>query len=394
MYRPEYPVLYCESYIQEVFDRVKCLQALVWPVVSLYLFMASTVIVQVLNFVVLMAVVLSSCNSPQTQQNQFEEASRIQMELGYAKRFKVWSIGEVTQIEVNSGGGSGDTLTYLLVPPGPSKPVHINTDQVIEIPVRKLVVTSTSHIPYLNLLEASEHLIGFPNTRYISSKVVRDRIDRGLLVDVGDATGLNFESLLALQPDLVVSYLSGVDRSEIDQLQQSGIPYVLNFDFMEETPLGRAEWIKFMGLLLGKLDLADSVFKEIESRYQELKRTSEAATYKPSVFSGILYGDTWFAPGARSFAARFIEDAGGSYSWNDLSAAGSVELSLEAVLDRNLHSEFWIGTGDYASKISLAQADPRYSHFKAFQEGRIYNSHKRIGGHRRFRIFRTGSSST
>ena len=266
-------------------------------------------------------------------------------------------------------------------------PNHPAAGHIIEVPIQKLVVTSTSHIPYLSLLGTPEALVGFPNTQYISSTAFRKRIDQGLVQNVGDANGLDFESLIALQPELVMTYLSGGDRSELQQLDQSGIPHVLNFDFMEETPLGRAEWIKFIGLLLGKTKQADSVFGVIQNQYQTLQRSTRNLTPRPSVFSGILYGDTWFAPGANSFAAKLIEDAGGAYSWNDLKSSGSVELSLEAVMDRNARTDFWIGPGDYTTKAALIRADPRYAHFQAFQIDQVYNSHRRIGSTGGFEYF-------
>ncbi len=341
--------------------------------------MVHNLVFRVLGMLILLVTLLPSCDSTPRHQAPDQDQTRYPLKLKYAKRFQVWTTGNTIEIKVNSGMQSGDTVTYKLISVGESIPSLGGSDQIIETPIKDLVVTSTSHIPFLNLLGVSEKLVGFPNTDYISSPLIRERIDRGLVKNVGDASGLNFESLITLAPALVITYLSGVDRGELQELTQSGIPYVLNFDFMEESPLGRAEWIKFMGLLLGKFELADSVFNEIEKEYLMLKSTADQLSSKPTVFSGILYGDTWFAPGANSFAASLIQDAGGIYTWSDRKVSGSVELSLEAVIDRNIETDFWIGTADYASKTVLAKTDSRYAKFKAFKTDQIYNVNGRVG---------------
>jgi len=334
---------------------------------------------------------LVSCDPSEKQGHLTEASISNPVEISYAKRFKAWKKGDITRIVVNSGE-SGEQFDYWLIPAGFVLPDTVSADQIIEIPVTKWVVTSTTHVPGLDLLEIPDYLVGFPNTNYISSVAIRSRIEQDLVKDIGTVNGLNFESLVELQPELVISYISGPDRSQLDQLDQSGIPYVLNLDFMEESPLGRAEWIKFIGLLSGRFELADSIFKAIEQDYLNLRNLAGNVREKPTVFSGLLYGDTWFAPGANSFAAKFIEHAGGNYSWDDQDHFGSVELSLEAVFDRNGDTEFWIGTGDYSSKQALAGADPRYSHFQAFKTDKIYNYHGSIGPTGGFEYFELGGA--
>jgi iron complex transport system substrate-binding protein len=349
--------------------------------------MPQNLFIRMVSAMITLIAVISSCDPVPKNRSVDQEVGRVPLELKYAKRFQVWTTENTVEIAVNSGVQSGDTITYFLLSTDTEVPEQTRSHQVITVPVQDLVVTSTSHIPALYLIGATESLVGFPNTQYISSPLIRKRIDQGLVENLGDPSGLNFESLIALQPDLVVTYLSGADRSELNQMRQSGIPYVLNYDFMEETPLGRAEWIKFMGLLLGKFDQADSVFTEIENNYLMVKHSALSSTRKPTVFSGIMYGDTWFAPGANSFAARLIEDAGGTYSWSDLKVSGSAELSLEAVMDRDMETDFWIGPADFTSKAALINVDSRYSIFKAFKTDQIYNIHGRIGAAGGFEYF-------
>jgi iron complex transport system substrate-binding protein len=317
---------------------------------------------------------------------------RSQQKLDYAKRFEIWNSNNLVEVVVNLGEDSGESFRYALVPSGHEPPKDLEADQIIEIPVEEIVVTSTSHLPFLDLVGASHNLVGFPNTKYVSTALIRSRIDQGLVKEVGTANGLDMEVLIELQPELVVSYISGANRDELQQLEQSGIPTVLNLDFLETTPLGRAEWVKFMGLLLGRNRQADSVFKEIEKNYLTLESLVDQTTEKPEVFSGIVYGDTWFAPGGDSFVSKFIEDAGGFYTWKDYPGYGSIELSFESILERNANTEFWIGSGGFTAKEALAAADPRYGHFQAFKNNRVFNYHGKIGATGGFEYLETAGA--
>jgi iron complex transport system substrate-binding protein len=348
---------------------------------------------RILWVIFFLGVLFDSCNPKEYSQDKSGIVSSTSVMLDYAKRFEIIKSGNVTLVVIKlTEAGSNGSLTYALIPSGTDPPENLAVDQVIEVPVKRMVVTSTSHIPFLDLLGSSDCLVGFPNTDYISSELMRSRIEQNLIKDVGSVNGLDFESLIELQPELVVSYISGPDRGELDLLSHSGIPVVINLDFMEDSPLGRAEWIKFMGLMVGKFNLADSVFREIEQKYQQLMTLTESAADKPPVFSGILYGDTWFAPGGNSFVARFIEDAGGYYTWGDQKIAGSVELSFEAVLDRNVKTNFWIGAGGFLSKHAIEDSDPRYANFHAFKTGDIYNYHGRIGATGGFEYLELGGA--
>ncbi len=355
--------------------------------------MINSLLHQILTGFLFLSVLFVGCSPKEHNRNGTIFWPTTSIALDYAKRFEIFRSGNVTLVVIKTTGiGSGDSLTYALIPSGTDPPENLEVDQVIEVPVKRMVVTSTSHVPFLDLLGISDYLVGFPNTEYISSKSMRSRVEQNLIKDVGSVNGLDFESLIELQPELVVSYISGPDRGELDQLSHSGIPVVVILDFMEDSPLGRAEWIKFIGMMAGKFNLADSVFREIEIKYQELTTLAENVTQKPPVFSGILYGDTWFAPGGNSFVARFIEDAGGYYTWNDQKIAGSVELSFEAVIDRNIKTDFWIGTGGFSSKNAIEESDPRYANFYAFEKGDVYNYHGRIGATGGFEYLELGGA--
>ncbi len=310
----------------------------------------------------------------------------------YAKGFVIHLVEGVKILTVTRPwDGATNNLTYALLKEGDRIP-SISVDQIIHVPVNKMVVTSTTHIPGLDLLNASDRLVGFPQSQYISSATMRARIDQGLVKELGAANGVNIEALITLQPDMVMTYQSGPDRTQLESLSISQIPTLLNADFLEETPLGRAEWIKVFGHLLDKPKLADSVFHQIEQTYLELKNQAHDQPERPKVFSGSLYGGTWYAPGGNSFAAQYIADAGGIYTWGSHAETGSLELSFESVIQKNSQTEFWIGLGGFTSLGDLKSADARYESFNAYHQHKVFNYHKRIGATGGFEYLELGSA--
>ena len=243
--------------------------------------------------------------------------------------------------------------------------------------LQRVVCTSTSHIPYFELLGAEDAVVGFPEVKYISSQKFLDRVDNGSIVDLGNGQNINLELLIKLAPDAVIAFDAGGSSNMIEKIEKLGIPVIYNSDFLEQTPLGRAEYIKFFGALLGKEKQADSIFMKIEDDYQLLKKTTSKTDDRPSILSGIAYGGTWFLPGGENWFAQFFHDAGGNYLWGDTPSSGWLELSVEAVYEKAYNADFWIGTSSLESLSDLKSQDDRYAQYKAFRENKVYNYNKK-----------------
>ena len=171
--------------------------------------------------------------------------------------------------------GATSGYDYLLVPKGKEVPVHKSEVQVISIPLESIVCTSTTHIPLLDYLDVTDKLVGFPTTDYISSEKMRKRIDAGQVKELGIDKGMNIEELFALKPSMVMGYAMSSDLGQLKKIKELGVPVVINAEYLEKHPLGRAEWIKFMALFFSKEKEADSVFNSIEREYvstQELAK--------------------------------------------------------------------------------------------------------------------------
>ena len=303
-----------------------------------------------------------------------------QTKLSYAEGFSIQYQGRNKLVEVKypfQGATSG--YKYLLVPRGESIPVHPPDVRVITIPLKSIVCTSTTHIPLLEYLGESDKLIGFPTTDFISSKKVRERIDNGLVQELGVDKGINLERLASLKPDMVMGYTMSSDYGQFKKMEELNIPVVINAEYLEKHPLGRAEWIKFTAVFFNKEKEADSVFQAIAKSYTDVKSLTDQVAKKPTVLSGIVYGDTWFLPGGQNYASRILNDAGCSYLWQESTSNGYLELSFESVYEKAHDADLWIGVGNFSTLKEIEAADHRYAQFKPFRSRSVYTYDARKG---------------
>ena len=280
----------------------------------------------------------------------------------YAKGFSISKLGSARLIEITypyKGATSG--YKYLLVKKGTVPPKHNDDVKVIFTPLERIVCTSTTHIPLLDYLNISEKLVGFPTTDYISSEKTRKLVDEGKVEELGAEKGMNIEKLAVLKPEAVMSYTMTADLGQLKKVQELGIPVILNAEYLEEHPLGRAEWIKFMAMFFDKEKEADIVFSMIEKNYLETRKLATSVTKKPTVLSGVIYGDAWFMPGGQNYAAKLINDAGAAYLWSSDSTKGFLQLSFESVFEKAHAADLWIGVHRYYSDCIVCHQLQVYS---------------------------------
>jgi iron complex transport system substrate-binding protein len=299
----------------------------------------------------------------------------------YAKGFTVKNLsGGNKLVEVGypyQGAKSG--YKYLLVQKGNEIPIHQENVEIVLVPIESIVCTSTTHIPLLDYLNETDRLIGFPTTDYISSERMRKRIDEGKIKDLGTDKGMNVEELFLLKPQMVMGYAMSSDLGQLKKIKEFGLPVVLNSEYLEKHPLGRAEWIKFMALFFNKERMADSVFQAIEKEYLMAQDRASKSDLKPAVLSGIVYGDAWFMPGGKNYAARLLADAGCNYLWGDTDSNGFLEISFESVFAKAKDADLWIGVGSFKSLKEIEASEKRYALFKPFREKKVYSYNARQG---------------
>lgn len=332
--------------------------------------------IKVYGLLLIACLLIASCSSKKNQ----EEKTRSSASIKYATGFSVRAEGNLRYITLSSPyPGATEGYTYLLVPRGEEIPAHDENTTVIQTPVEKMVCTSTTHIPLLDYLNETDALVGFPTTDYISSEIMRVRIDAGKVTELGIDKGMNIEVLFSLKPDLVMGYTMSSDLGQLKKIKELGIPVVINAEYLEKHPLGRAEWIKFMAMFFHKEALADSVFSVIEKEYLHTQSLVAGTTERPTVLSGVAYGTAWFMPGGENYAARLLHDAGTDYLWKDTDTNGFLELSFESVYAKAKEADLWIGVGSFKTLDEIKAAETRYTLFKPFKEKQVYTYNARKG---------------
>ncbi|MGB7841226.1 MAG: ABC transporter substrate-binding protein [Salinimicrobium sp.] len=272
----------------------------------------------------------------------------------------------------NPWPGAEKSYRYLLSEENAKIPDGLEYDQKIKVPVTNIVVTSTTHIPALEILNEETSLTGFPGLDYISSEKTRKRITKGQVKELGKNEALNTEILLDLQPDVVIGFSINGSNKSLKTIQKSGIPVVFNADWTENSPLGKAEWIKFFGAFFGKTDQANAFFEQVENEYLEARKLARKAEVKPTVLSGAMWKDQWYLPAGNSWQASFIKDANADYLFSETNGNGSLSLSLESVLAKAANADFWVGPAQYTSYEKMKNASPHYAEFDAFKNRRVF----------------------
>ena len=184
---------------------------------------------------------------------------------------------------------------------------------------------------------------------------------------------INTEMLLELNPNVVIGFGIYGNNKSFEAIKTSGIPVIYNGDWVEASPLAKAEWIKFFGTLYNKEHEADSIFKHIEKEYLEAKKLAANVKERPSVLSGAMYKDIWYLPSGTSSEAQLLKDANVDYLWSDTTDKGSLSLNFEMVFDRAQNADIWISPSYYPSLEAIEKANEHYTQFRAFQTGSVYS---------------------
>lgn len=268
--------------------------------------------------------------------------------------------------------------TYLLIPRDAPLPRRLPEGIVIRTPLRRNVVTTSVHAALLDELGAAGSIVGLTDTAYIISPRVKDLLRRGIR-SMGTATRPDLERIRAAHPDaLWRSPYEGAEQGSLDML---GIPLIECADYMEATPLGRAEWMRFYGRLVGRGDEADSLFAHIEKEYRRLcathrlrKKDGKKKGKRLTVFCDLLTDGVWYQPGGESTMGRFLADAGARYLWAGRKERGSLPLDAESVYARARDADLWLvkyGAPDDLTYASMTRDYPAYRRFKAWRSRHI-----------------------
>lgn len=278
--------------------------------------------------------------------------------------------------------GAEETYQYVLVPKGAKTPDGFEDGQKVEVPVERLITTSTTHLPHLDVLEVVESLVGIDGIQYVNAPSVNARFEAGKLVEVGHGASIDLEKILTLEPDLVMTMANAQAQYNAHPiLQQAGVPAVINGAYAEPSLLGRTEWMKFVAVFYNKEDLAQARFDSIVAQYEAYANLVKGlpTEKQPTVFGGSLWRGTWYVAGGKTYAAQLMKDAGGAYLWADDGSRQSLALDFEVVYERAHQAQVWLpNRNEWQTIADVVNTDERYKKFAAFQSGWVYNSNARL----------------
>lgn len=303
--------------------------------------------------------------------------SKEQIKPLYAQGFRLTYADQYVLVDIQDPQSEESTTFHYALVKGGSKPKGIPADYtVIETPIRSVICMTSLQLSNFIKLGALDKVVGITSTRHLFNSEMNNRLKEGKTVKIGIEGNFDNEVIMSMNPDLIL--VSPFKRGGYDALKDVGIPLVPHLGYKENTPLGQAEWIKFVGLLLGEEPKGDESFAAIEKRYNELKQLTadDKVKKRPVVFSGELRGGNWYAVGGKSFLAQLFKDAGADYFLKDDERSGGVTLDFETVYDQADHADYWRIVNSHPGKFSykaLRDQDPRYADFRAFKEkGIIY----------------------
>ena len=312
-------------------------------------------------------VLLLSCRGGSTASSSLGEGDTIPMR--YAKNITMVRYADGVKVELKNPWGDGLLGSYWLTTDGAnqnSQPSNVNA-QLVHIPLENALVFTAVHCGLICELGMESCIGGVCERQYIHCLTKP-------VVDCGNGMSPNQERIIQLHPDamLVSPFESNTGH---DKLGQLGIPIVECAEYMEPTALGRAEWMKFYGLLLGKEAEANDMFDALLARYDSLRTLAARVKTRPRILTETLYGNVWYQPGVHSTIGQLYADAGAQTAFPDHMQSGSVPLSAEQVLATAHDADVWVvrySSNEVKTLASLAAESPVYSRFEALQKGNVW----------------------
>ncbi len=326
-----------------------------------------------------------SCGKTQTAANNEEGDTLI---FKYAHNICIVKHAGYTKVTMSDPWNKGKILhSYTLVPKGSEKPQteqdthhgsenkNAHNNDIVKIPVSNALITTSVHCELLKMLGKEQAISGVCDIQYMNSPWIHSRHTKGKITDCGNSMTPDIEKIIDLSPEAI--FLSPFQNSGgYGKISEIEIPVIELADYMENTPLGRAEWVKFYGILFGCEKQAEAMFEETEKQYNQLKHRAKACKSSPLLLMDKVESGTWFLPGGRSTIAQLIADANIRYFYSTDKSAGSIRKSKESVVENNSQASLWL-MRYYKPQGAMTQAellaeDKSYSLIKAFSINNVY----------------------
>jgi iron complex transport system substrate-binding protein len=326
-----------------------------------------------ISYILILSVIvlLSSCGGHESRQQGDGDT----LALRYSSLLTIVEHDGYTVADISNPWKPGKLLhRYYLVPRNDSQTSNFQDGTVIEVPIQRAAVFTTVHCALLTELGLGSHIVGVADAKYIKVPYIQQQIAAGCIVDCGNGLNPVVEKIMDVKPEVIM--LSPFENSGgYGKTEDIGIPLIECAEYMEASPLARAEWMRFYGLLFGESEKADKLFHEVDSSYTALKRQAQKAGEGRSVILDKITGSVWYMPGGRSTIGQMLQDAGARYPWASDEQSGSLSLPFETVLERGGESDVWMLR--YSSNHNLTFDEllseyHGYSQLKAFHNHEVY----------------------
>ena len=242
----------------------------------------------------------------------------------------------------------------------------------VRVPIKNCICMTALQLSNFTILEAHDVVKGLTGTKNLFNQDILERVKDGRIVKIGTEGNFDTEMVLAANPDVI--FISPFKRGGYDAIKETGITLVPHLGYKELDPLGQAEWVKFVGMFIGKEKEACEIFASIENRYNDLKlKVSSSTGQAPSVFSGEMHYGNWHAVGGKNYLAQIFRDAGADYVIHDEETAGE-DLEFEKMYSLAANADYWRILNSFPGKFSyeaLKASEPRNELFKAFKEHKV-----------------------
>ena len=288
----------------------------------------------------IIAVLLTACGGAKKKASQQAEGDAVAFK--YATQISIEKFDGYTVATIKNPWKEGMVLhRYVMIPADQEVPNHIPSGTIVRTPLKRAVMFTTMHCAMLMEFGKQSCISGVADLKYIKIPWIQEQVAKGRITDVGDGMSPVIEKIIDEHPDAL--FLSSFENSGgYGKLEEINIPIIECADYMEASPLARAEWLRFYGMLFGCEERADMLFQSVDNSYQQLKALAAKAKTKPSVLVDKVTGSVWYVPGGKSTIGQMIKDANGQYAWADDEHSGSISLPFETVLERAGDANVWL----------------------------------------------------
>lgn len=301
-------------------------------------------------------ILAGSCSNEKVNSTKNDLFELKEIDIEYAEHYKIRKVENLYQLELLD-------------------PETRDVEKTIEIdPIKdyKIISLSSTTNGMLDLLNSLDHLYGISNVDYVFSENIKTQYEKGQIKTFGDESTSSIEKIVSSGANVILYSGFGDEFPNSKQLEKLGFTIIPIYDWRETHALGKAEWIKVIGLITGNIEQADKLFSETKKAYLDTKQLIAKTEETPTVISGNLLNDIWYAPAGESFMAEMIKDAGAHYTHRSEKGTGSLSLSIEEVLKVDLHTQFWINPG-MTSVDQINKANPHAKHLDSYKNIYCYS---------------------